>query len=109
IQPPADWLAPAAPGAPTYMRAFTEVNSLNRELERRIAVRTVELAEAHRRSETLLLNILPAPIAERLKRGAGTIADHFDEVTVLFADLVGFTQFAAQLPPARVVSLLDEV
>ena len=61
------------------------------------------------RSERLLLNVLPAPVAERLKRGEDVIADDFPEVTVLFADLVGFTPLSERLPAAEVVTLLDTV
>ncbi len=60
------------------------------------------------RSERLLLNILPAAIARRLKEQPGVvIADAFDAVTVLFADIVGFTVFARARPPAEVVAVLD--
>ena len=86
-----------------------EVTVLNQELEQRIDVRTRELAEARARSETLLLNILPEPIAERLKQGENMIADRFDEATVLFADIAGFTPMSAGLPPERVVEVLDTV
>jgi class 3 adenylate cyclase len=64
---------------------------------------------AHRRSEELLLNILPAPNANRLKQQADTIADGFTEVTVLFADIVGFTTLSARMPPTRIVGMLDEL
>ena len=47
-------------------------------------------------SDALLLNVLPRSIADRLKRGERVIADHCEEVTVLFADVVGFTPFAAR-------------
>jgi len=67
------------------------------------------LDRAHRRSEELLLNILPAPIADRLKQQANLIADGFTEVTVLFADIVGFTTMSARMPPAQVVGMLDEL
>ncbi len=60
------------------------------------------------KSESLLLNILPASIAARLKNGEH-IADRFDSVTVLFADIAGFTQLAATLPAARIVELLNQV
>jgi class 3 adenylate cyclase len=60
-------------------------------------------------SERLLLNVLPAPIAERLKRHEGRIAEAHEEVTVLFADVVDFTPFAEHTPPDRVVGVLDEV
>ena len=61
------------------------------------------------RSERLLLNVLPAPIAERLKRDSGVIAEHHDEVTVLFADVVDFTPFVERTAAARVVTVLDEI
>src|SRR6185312_8967921 len=67
------------------------------------------LDRAHERTEELLLNILPAPIAVRLKTHDGTIADGFASVTVLFADIVGFTRMSAQLEPARVVAILNEL
>ena len=64
---------------------------------------------AHERSEALLLNILPASIAQRLKLRGGTIADGLAGVTVLFADLVGFTRMSARLPPEQVVELLNDL
>jgi class 3 adenylate cyclase len=66
------------------------------------------LAEQER-SERLLLNVLPAPIAERLKQGEGVIADAFPEVTVLFADLVDFTRRSQRSSPAQVVATLNEL
>ena len=68
-----------------------------------------ELESAYGESEGLLLNILPKPIAERLKRSSGMIADDHDRVAILFADIVGFTTMSARLPPAEVVSLLNDV
>jgi adenylate cyclase len=68
-----------------------------------------ERVRAKAESEALLLNILPRSIADRLKRGEKVIADDYDEVTVLFADLVGFTPFAAGQSPARVVEVLNRV
>ena len=65
--------------------------------------------EAMVRSESLLLNVLPKTIAQRLKREPGIIAEHHDEVTVLFADVVDFTPFVDRTQPARVVSVLDEL
>jgi len=63
----------------------------------------------HERSERLLLNILPRPIADRLKRGEGVIADRFSEATVMFADIVGFTSMSAAMAPEDVVEILDDV
>ena len=61
------------------------------------------------KSDRLLLNVLPQPIAERLKQDQSIIADTFAEVTVLFADIVGFTQISAQISPPELVSLLNEI
>lgn len=61
----------------------------------------------NRENEELLLNVLPAPIANRLRGGEQGIADGFAEVTVAFADLVGFTQMSSGMPPAEVVTLLN--
>jgi class 3 adenylate cyclase len=65
------------------------------------------LDRAHQRSEELLLNILPPSIARRLKQSGGTIADDFAGVTVLFADLVGFTTLSSRLAPERIVDMLN--
>jgi class 3 adenylate cyclase len=74
------------------------------------AVRTRRaLAREEERSERLLLNVLPAPIAARLKQREDVIADGFPEVTVLFADLVGFTRRSQSSSPQQVVQFLDEL
>ncbi len=61
------------------------------------------------RSEHLLQNVLPAKIAERLKDGTENVADRFDNVSVLFADMVGSTTLASSLPPEEMVGLLNEI
>ena len=74
------------------------------------------LEEAHRllqseqeRSERLLLNILPGPVAERLKMEDGTIADGFADVTVMFADIVNFTTLAEGMSPNQILAMLNKV
>jgi uncharacterized membrane protein (DUF485 family) len=68
------------------------------------------LAREHRRSERLLLNVLPGAIALRLKEGPdGFIADRFPQATVLFADVVRFTPFAEQVEPEFLVEVLDRM
>jgi class 3 adenylate cyclase len=67
------------------------------------------LAREHERSENLLDNILPRSIARRLKNDKASIADGFAEVSVLFADLVGFTDLSARMPPAELVQLLNRI
>jgi len=74
------------------------------------------LTETHRmlqieqeRSERLLLNILPGSVAERLKNSNQTIADGFADVTVMFADIVNFTQVAEGMAPTQVFSMLNRI
>ena len=66
-----------------------------------------ELDEERARSNSLLLNILPQAIIDRLGDGATTIADRYDSVTVLFSDLVGFTSISSELEPQLLVSELN--
>lgn len=61
------------------------------------------------KSENLLLNVLPEEIATRLKASQQTIADQFDCVSVLFADLVGFTPLSTELSPTEMVELLNDI
>jgi class 3 adenylate cyclase len=68
-----------------------------------------QLSIEREQSERLLLNILPVPIADRLKRGETTIADGFSEVTVLFSDLVGFTAMSAQITATELVQNLNRL
>ena len=82
--------------------------------QRLLYLREQELDEERGRSEGLLRNILPAQVADRLKRrdptaDHGRIAQAYDEVTVVFADLVGFTRQSGLADPPEVVAVLDEV
>ncbi|MBY0317962.1 MAG: HAMP domain-containing protein [Reyranella sp.] len=72
-----------------------------------ISEKNVLIESKNRENEELLLNVLPAPIANRLRGGEKGIADGFAEVTVAFADLVGFTAMSSEMPPAEVVELLN--
>ncbi|WP_190679475.1 adenylate/guanylate cyclase domain-containing protein [Leptolyngbya sp. FACHB-671] len=68
-----------------------------------------ELEAEQEKSERLLLNILPEAIAQQLKQDHRTIAESFAEATVLFADIVGFTQISAGIPPRELVTLLNQI
>jgi class 3 adenylate cyclase len=76
---------------------------------RTIRAQLVELDSERAKSEALLLNILPASVARRLKDDGRAIADGFAEVTVLFADIVGFTKLAERLSPVEVVRRLNQL
>src|SRR5256886_5423224 len=75
--------------------------------QRRDALAALRVEQA--RAESLLLNILPQSIAERLKAETRTIADQFSSASILFADVVDFTPLAERLPPAKLVALLDDL
>ncbi len=68
-----------------------------------------QLQAEQEKSERLLLNILPLPVAELLKQGHNTIADSFGEVTVLFADIVDFTKLSAHISATELVNKLNEI
>jgi adenylate cyclase len=85
--------------------AFTLLASFANE--RNAALRAVRAEQA--RSETLIMNILPSSIAERLKADTQAIADHFESASILFADVVDFTPLAQSLAPAEVVGILDQL
>ena len=68
-----------------------------------------ELRQQRLLTEQLLYTVLPHQIARRLQQTRQTIAEQFDNVTVLFADLVGFTQLADQLAPQELVKVLNEI
>jgi class 3 adenylate cyclase len=89
---------------PVWIPDFGFINVYGTDIT---AVREVEIA--HRENERLLLNILPRTIAERLRAGESTIADGFEEMTVLFADVVGFTELSSRLEPRQVVDMLNRV
>jgi PAS domain S-box-containing protein len=67
------------------------------------------LRKERNKTENLLLNLLPEPIADRLKEEPGVIADKFEKATILFADLVNFTQISTTMPATKLVYLLNEI
>ena len=86
------------------------------ELEERVIQRTAALDQANQdlvieqqKSKRLLLNILPSEIAEELKQGHSNIANSHDQVTILFADLVGFTDLSSKMPAIELVNLLNQI
>jgi class 3 adenylate cyclase len=104
-------LLPLLYGSVQSIAMFAAVLLLGEAIRGRRALdRAHRLLLAERqRSERLLLNVLPAPIATRLKQGDEVIADRFPEVTVLFADLVDFTRRSQATTPEKVVRVLDDL
>jgi len=105
-------LAASAATIPTAVQtAFFVLNvlgvSVTAYLLLQYSVRARDAALAQ--SDGLLLNVLPSSIAQRLKRDPGVIAERFEEVTVLFADVADFTPFAERTSAERVVGVLDEI
>lgn len=95
-------------------KANQALETYNRELEKRVAERTrdlelrnQDLALEKKRSDDLLLNILPAETAEELKTYGSSKARKFEEATVMFTDFVNFTTLSSMISPEQLVSELD--
>ncbi|MCC3406669.1 MAG: response regulator [Microcoleus sp. PH2017_10_PVI_O_A] len=84
------------------------VERLQNEIKERQEVE-LALRVAQKKSDDLLLNILPAAIVENLKKGEGSPAERFESATVLFADLVDFTSLAARISPLELVDFLNKI
>jgi adenylate cyclase len=79
-----------------------------RNITQRVATENA-LRQQQEQTERLLLNILPETIANRLKKQPGNIAENFSDVSVLFADIVGFTQISSMLSAIQLVNLLNQI
>ena len=93
-------------------RQATRLQAQNEQLQKEIQERKhVEnaLRVEQQKSEQLLLNILPKAVVEQLKQFQGSLAERFDDATILFADIVNFTPLAAQVMPLELVHLLNQI
>ena len=101
-----DYTQHVAFGARSELGTQTRVFNM---MVKSIREQTEIIRQKNEENEQLLLNILPAPIAGRLKSWERTIADAYGEVSVLFADIVGFTKFSAGMPVTELVEMLNEL
>ena len=99
----------AKPFDPILLRSRVEATLEKRRLRESEQIHLQVIEEERARSDRLLLNILPQPIANRLKGGESRIVNSFDEASVIFADLVGFTTLATKIPPTALIHLLDQI
>ena len=104
------------PFDPVLLRARI-VSSLEKKRLRNLEIQNMamlahekQLVELEQmKTERLMLNILPAPIADRLKRGEKTISGAYESITILFSDLVGFTQMSSNISASSLVKLLNDL
>lgn len=97
------------PFNPVLLKARTNACLEKKRLRDQEQAYLKQLEAEREKSERLLLSILPKPIAEKLKQNHHTIADSFPEATVLFADIVNFTELALTRSPIELVNLLNQI
>ena len=106
------WLENAfSPGFLSFatMVVMVVVSHAKEKAEREAWSSQARLAEEKKVSEALLLNVLPASIADRMRGGEKLIADKHDNVAVVFADIVNFTALSESTPPGTLVQILDDI
>ena len=91
-----------------FIVAFMVLGSLLEAMMREANDKSVALHEAHQRTEEVLYNVLPPNVAQRIRDGEPTVAQTHHDATVLFADLVSFTELSSEISAEALVGLLNE-
>ena len=99
----------AKPVDPNELLARVRVGLRQYELVQQLKQTNEQLTHEREKADRLLQRILPKTIAEQLKEYQGSLAERFQEATVLFADIVGFTPFSAQISPLELVNVLNKI
>ncbi len=97
------------PFNPVIFKARVEASIEKKMLRDKEKLYLAQLKEAKKRSDDLLLNIVPSAIAERLKLGEQTIVDRYPDVTAVFIDIVNFSNLADKLTPSKLIDLLNTI
>jgi adenylate cyclase len=97
------------PFDPVLLNARIDASLERKRLRDREQAFIDELQAEKSKSDALLLNILPASVVERMRRGEVEIADRFPDATILFSDLVGFTDLAGRSSPGRIIEMLNQL
>lgn len=93
-----------------HKREVQMLENYKKELEETVEIRTHELKIANEKANTLLLNILPAPVARELTENPGkTISQKYPNATVLFTDIVGFTKMSSSMTAEETVTMLNKM
>jgi guanylate cyclase len=101
--------APALPTNFGIINGFFNIASLTFLSIAMMLYLVKQLEIAQDRADTLLFNMLPQKVAARLKKKPGTIAEAYDNASILFADIVGFTPLSNQLSPTKMIDLLNQI
>ena len=98
-------------GAVDYVTKPLQQEEVRARVDTHLSLRRMQqqLLEKERQTERLLLNVLPKSIADQLRGGVRTVAEYYPEVSVLFADIVNFTELSSKKKPDALVQILDEL